>query len=141
MPPEKVCTPGRLMPLPLREVRLPEFAMPPAKVFTVVSTPMPTLPPVMVPLLLTPPPNVAAPMKMPVASAINVPALRTPPENDTALSATRIAASPDAEIVPALLMPPVKVEPDTTMPDVPDVILLAASTVMPWAEPAGCRCR
>ena len=75
-------------------------------------------------------------MKMPVASAINVPALRTPPENDTALSATRIAASPDAETVPALLMPPVKVEPDTTMPDVAEVILLAASIVMPWVEPS-----
>ena len=66
--------------------------------------------------------------------ALEDPAVRT----STALSATRIAASPDAEIVPALLMPgPVKVDPEgTTMPEVTDAILLAASTAMPWVEPS-----
>jgi hypothetical protein len=135
MPPRNVVTPLRPMPSPTDEM-VPPLVMPPVKTDT-EATLMPMEPAEMVPLLEMPPRKlVTEPTAMPVpkkaAGAEIVPVFMILPANVEIVDRL-MPGSPAEEIVPALDMLPVKVEPLIAMAVAVAAILLALSREMPPA--------
>ena len=136
MLPVKVVTNSTAMAEPPTEMA-PLLAMPPLEKLAMCKAAMPAKWPEMVPLLLRPPENVAtfSTFTPDPAAAIIVPELRMPPVKFVTpkiWTPTPVVAA----IAPALVIPPVNVGPVTLMAsELAAVILLVASTVMPWVEP------